>query len=178
MAPETPKWKLALSGVRLVVLDVDGVLTDGRVVYAGTEEVQHFHVQDGAAIVWMRQAGIKIAWITGRGSKATEVRAKELGIAELHQRSGPKEPVLGALQLRLGIAPEHTLAMGDDLMDLGLFARAGVRVAPANARPEIMARADFVTASAGGLGAVREMAEHLLRARGAWDAIVAGAGTL
>ncbi len=178
MAPESPKWKLALAAIRLVVLDVDGVLTDGRVVYAGTEEVQHFHVQDGAALVWMRQSGIKVAWITGRGSKATEVRAKELGITELHQKSGPKEPVLGALQQRLGIAPEHTLAMGDDLMDLGLFARAGVRVAPANARPEIMARADFVTASAGGLGAVREMAEHLLRARGAWDAIVAGAGTL
>ena len=70
------------------------------------------------------------------------------------------------------------LAMGDDQMDLGLFARAGVRDAPANARPEILARADFVTASAGGLGAVREMAEHMLRARGVWDAIVAGAGTL
>lgn len=177
MLPDPPTWKRALATIRLMVLDVDGVLTDGRVAYVGAKELQHFHVQDGAGIVWMRQAGIQVAWITGRGCEATEVRARELGVEELHQRCGPKQPVLEALQRRLAIAPEHTLAMGDDLVDLGLFARAAVRVAPANARPEVQARADFVTVAAGGLGAVREVAEHLLRARGAWDALVSGAGT-
>ena len=90
--------------------------------------------------------------------------------------SGPKERVLASVQERLSILPEHTLAMGDDLIDLGMFARAAVRVAPANARAEIRARADFVTLSSGGLGAVREMAERVLRARGAWDDLVASAG--
>jgi 3-deoxy-D-manno-octulosonate 8-phosphate phosphatase (KDO 8-P phosphatase) len=160
-----------------VVLDVDGVLTDGRVVYAGGEEVQHFHVHDGAGIVWLRRAGIQVAWITGRGSKATETRAKELGVVELHMRALPKGKALAALQERLGILPEHTLSMGDDLADFGLFERSAVSVAPANARAEVRARADLVTLAAGGQGAVREMAERVLRARGAWDELVATAGS-
>ena len=176
MASDSLQWLSSLEFVRLVALDVDGVLTDGRVVYAGAEEVQHYHVHDGAAIVWLRRAGIQIAWITGRGAKATETRAKELGVTELHQQSGPKERVLASVQERLRILPEHTLSMGDDLIDLGLFARSAVRVAPANARAEVRARADFVTLSSGGLGAVREMAERVLRARGAWDDLVASAG--
>ncbi len=176
MAPDPNVDLKTLSAVRLAVLDVDGVLTDGRVVYSGAEEVQHFHVHDGAAIVWLLRAGVEVAWITGRGSKATEARAKELGVRELHLRAGPKRRVLESLQERLRIAPEATLAMGDDLADLGLFARASVRVAPANARAEVIARASFVTVARGGHGAVREMAERLLRARGAWDELVASAG--
>jgi 3-deoxy-D-manno-octulosonate 8-phosphate phosphatase (KDO 8-P phosphatase) len=159
----------------LVVLDVDGVLTDGRVVYAGEEEVQHFHVHDGAAIVWLLRAGIEVAWITGRGSKATQARAKELGVKELHLHALPKERALAGLQARLAILPEHTLSMGDDLADFGLFALSAVRVAPSNARAEVRERADFVTLAAGGQGAVREMAERVLRARGAWDDLVASA---
>src|SRR5688572_10324909 len=102
MAPEAVQWSRSLADLRLVVLDVDGVLTDGRVVYAGAEEVQSFHVHDGAAIVWLLRAGLQMAWITGRGSKATETRARELGVVELHQRAGPKQAVLEALQARLG----------------------------------------------------------------------------
>lgn len=176
MASDNPQLSRALGAVRLVVLDVDGVLTDGRVVYAGAVEVQHFHVHDGAAIVWMRRAGFEIAWITGRGSPATEARAKELGVRELHQRSGPKLGVLTELQKRLNIPRAHTLAMGDDLVDLELFAGAGVCVAPSNARSEVRERAHIVTLASGGNGAVREMAERLLRAHNAWEALVAGAG--
>src|SRR5687768_17139890 len=110
MAPETPQWLRSLGAIRLVVLDVDGVLTDGRVIYAGAEEVQLFHVQDGAGIVWLRKAGVEVAWNTGRGSKATETRARELGVALLFQKSGPKQPVLASLQQRLKIPPEQTLA--------------------------------------------------------------------
>lgn len=174
---DSPQFAQALAAVRLVALDVDGVLTDGRVVYAGAEEVQHFHVHDGAGLVWLMQEGLEVAWITGRGSKATESRARELGVRELHQLSGPKDEVLAQLQQRLGIGVEATLAMGDDLADLAMFARARVRVAPANARAELRARADFVTLSSGGRGAVREMAERLLRARGTWEARIAGRGS-
>lgn len=176
MPSNSAAWTTSLGVVRLVVLDVDGVLTDGRVVYAGSVEVQHYHVHDGAAIVWLQRAGITVAWITGRGSPATEARAKELGVQELHQRSGPKLRVLTELQRRLGIPREQTLAMGDDLVDLELFAGAAVRVAPANARAEVRERADIVTLAGGGQGAVREMAEQLLRARNAWDPLVAGSG--
>ncbi|MEO6709488.1 MAG: HAD hydrolase family protein, partial [Planctomycetota bacterium] len=147
MSPEPPHWLGSLGAIRLVVLDVDGVLTDGRVIYAGQEEVQLFHVHDGAGIVWLLKAGVQVAWITGRGSKATETRARELGVKELHQKTGPKQPVLASLQQRLSISREQTLAMGDDLVDLELFALAAVCVAPANARPEVRARADFVTLS-------------------------------
>lgn len=176
MASDSPQLSSSLRAVRLVVLDVDGVLTDGRVVYAGAVEVQHFHVHDGAAIVWMLRAGIEVAWISGRGSPATEARAKELGVRELHLRSGPKLRVLSGVQQRLGIQREQTLAMGDDLADLELFAGAALRFAPANARVELRERADVVTLCSGGQGAVREMAEHLLRAKDLWSALVAGAG--
>jgi 3-deoxy-D-manno-octulosonate 8-phosphate phosphatase (KDO 8-P phosphatase) len=176
MGSDSAQLSSSLAAVRLVALDVDGVLTDGRVVFSGAVEVQHFHVHDGAAIVWLQRAGITVAWISGRGCAATEARAKELGVRELHLRSGPKLAVLRELQLRLGLGAEQTLAMGDDLADLELFAIAAVSVAPANARADVRARADIVTLAGGGQGAVREMAERLLRARNAWDALVAGAG--
>lgn len=180
LSPASPPqpWSHALAGIRLVALDVDGVLTDGSVTYAGAVEVQRTNVQDGAAIVWLKRAGIEVAWITGRGSPATEARAKELGVLHLIQRSGPKDVALGFLQRTLRIAPDETLAMGDDLADLAMFEHAIVRVAPRNARPEVQARADLVTTASGGDGAVREMAEHVLRARGIWDGLVAAAGAL
>lgn len=158
-----------LAGVRLLVLDVDGVLTDGRVVYVGEEELQAFDVQDGYGLARLRRAGVRLAWITGRGCRATERRAGELGVEELHQRSGPKDRVLQEVQERLGIAVEETLAMGDDLPDLLLAERAGLFAAPANARPEVRARADVLTRASGGRGAVRELCERVLDAMGLTD---------
>lgn len=158
-----------LAGVRLLALDVDGVLTDGRVTYVGEHESQSFWVQDGQGLVWLRKAGVRLAWISGRGCEATERRARELGVDELHLRSGPKDQVLGEVQARLGVAPAETAAMGDDLPDLGLAERAGFFAAPANARSEVRARADLVTRASGGAGAVRELVEHILRAQGRWD---------
>lgn len=154
-----------LERTKLLVLDVDGVLTDGRVVYGGSEEFQFFDVQDGQGLAWIRKAGITIAWITGRGCEATRRRAEELGISELHMHSGPKDAALAAVQKRLGIGAEETVAMGDDLPDLGLARHAGVFAAPANARPEILKRADIVTRASGGRGAVRELCEQILAAR-------------
>lgn len=155
-----------LERTKLLVLDVDGVLTDGRVVYGGSEEFQFFDVQDGQGLAWLRKAGITVAWITGRGCEATRRRAEELGVTELHMRSGPKDAALTAVQERLGIAPDETVAMGDDLPDLGLARHAGVFAAPANARPQVRERADLVTEASGGRGAVRELCERILVARG------------
>lgn len=166
-----------LASARLLALDVDGVLTSGQVVYAGETEVQSFSVQDGQGLVWLLRAGVEVAWITGRGTEATRRRAAELGVQELHLRAGPKGAVLAEVQERLGITPEETVAMGDDLPDLGLAARAATFVAPQNARPEVKARADVVTRAAGGGGAVRELVEHILHAKGRWRAILDAAGS-
>ncbi len=164
-----------LAAIELVVLDVDGVLTDGGVVYVDGEEAQRFDVKDGAGLAWLRREGVHQAWITGRGCDATRRRAEELG-ALLHTGVRGKEEVLAQVQRDLGVSPEATLAMGDDLPDLALAARAAVFVAPADARPEVRARADLVTRARGGRGAVRELAEALLDARGRWQSIVDGAG--
>lgn len=158
-----------LAAVRLVVLDVDGTLTDGRIAYVGGEELATFHVHDGLGLVRLRAAGIALAWITGRGSRAVETRARELGVLELHQHVGDKAAKLAEVQARLDIPPAHTLAMGDDLPDLRLAERAALLVAPANARAEIKARAGLVTQASGGAGAVRELAERILRARGSTE---------
>ncbi len=165
-----------LARVRLVSLDVDGVMTDGRVVY-GPEgragELQFFHVQDGIAIEWLRQHGIHVAWITGRGSRTTQVRAAELGVRELHLRVKDKRAVLEDVQRRLGVGADETLVMGDDLPDLVQHSACALFVAPSNAVPEVRAAAHLVTRAAGGNGAVRELVRALLEARGQWRALVA-----
>jgi 3-deoxy-D-manno-octulosonate 8-phosphate phosphatase (KDO 8-P phosphatase) len=166
----------ALAAARLVVLDVDGTLTDGRVAYLGEEELASFHVHDGQGLVWLREAGLELAWISGRGSRAVERRARELGVRELFLRVADKARALAELQARLSIAPAETVAMGDDLADLALAQGAALFVAPADARPEVRARAGLVTRAGGGHGAVRELAERLLAARGLWTQRLARAG--
>jgi len=162
----------ALSGVRLVALDVDGTLTDGRVIYAGEGEAQVFSAKDGQGLAWLVAAGIEVAWITGRGSPATEKRARELGVRRLRMGASDKARTLAEIQGELGIAPEETVAMGDDLPDLALASRAALFACPADAHPELRARAHFVAEAGGGRGAVRELSEAILRAKGLWDATV------
>jgi 3-deoxy-D-manno-octulosonate 8-phosphate phosphatase (KDO 8-P phosphatase) len=164
-----------LAEARLLVLDVDGVLTDGSVIWVEGRQAQRFDVKDGAGLVWLVREGLSLVWITGRGCEATRLRAAELG-ASLHAGVGAKGAVLERVQAETGIAPEATVAMGDDLPDLALAARAGVFVAPADAVPDVRARADWVTDARGGHGAVRELCEALLAARGCWRALVDGAG--
>jgi 3-deoxy-D-manno-octulosonate 8-phosphate phosphatase (KDO 8-P phosphatase) len=166
-----------LARARLLVLDVDGVLTDGRIVYAtgpqGISELQSFHVQDGIALRWLqRELGMRIAWITGRGCAVTQHRARELEIDALEMNAEPKRTTLSKVQERFGIGVEDTIAVGDDFPDFGLRARAALFVAPANARAEIKAVSDIVLARAGGDGAVRELCEILLTARGRWQAVI------
>lgn len=168
----------ALRRARLVVFDVDGTLTDGSIELIGgsatekPQEKQRFDVRDGIALLWLAQAGLTLAWISGRGAGVTEARGVELRIPHVALRVKDKRVELERLQARLGISVDETLAMGDDLPDLGLRARCAFFAAPSDARAEILARSDYVTNAAGGHGAVREFAELILRARGGWDAVV------
>jgi 3-deoxy-D-manno-octulosonate 8-phosphate phosphatase (KDO 8-P phosphatase) len=166
------RQRAALARARLLVLDVDGTLTDGKVVYDEEREQQRFCIRDGQGLAWLRETGIVLAWITGRGCEATHRRAADCGVAHLFTHSGPKGPVLERLQEELGITASETVAMGDDLPDLALAERAAFFAAPADAREELRRRADLVCASRGGDGAVRELAERILRARGRWAAIL------
>jgi 3-deoxy-D-manno-octulosonate 8-phosphate phosphatase (KDO 8-P phosphatase) len=173
-APSSLRTRLARA--RLVCLDVDGVLTDGRIVYGPkgrAEELQTFHVQDGIAIEWLLQHGLAVVWISGRGSRATELRAAELGVTELFTRVKDKRAALEDVQRRLAIGAHETIAMGDDLPDLALLGACGLFAAPRNAVAEVRARAAIVTRAGGGAGAVRELAQAILAARGVWSALVA-----
>ena len=176
MTPELDEQRLAsLSRARLLVLDVDGTLTDGRVVYIGDEELQAFCVRDGQGLVWLRRAGVQLAWISGRGSQPTRRRGEELGVEFMRLRCRDKSTALAEIQAELGIGPAETIAMGDDLPDLALAAGAAFFAAPADARVEVRERADLVTSAVGGLGAVRELCERCLSAKGLWKEILEAA---
>jgi 3-deoxy-D-manno-octulosonate 8-phosphate phosphatase (KDO 8-P phosphatase) len=157
------------SRVRLLVLDVDGVLTDGGLfVSASGEEAKRFHVHDGLALVAARRAGLQIAVLSSRASAAVTRRMAELGVSEVHQGVADKAGALDALRERLGLAVAEVAMMGDDLQDLPAMGRAGLALAPANAAAEVRRAAHWVARRRGGDGAVREAVEMLLKARRAW----------
>jgi len=164
--------------VRMVVLDVDGVLTDAG-VYMGRDstgadlEFKRFDIQDGLGVRMLQRAGILVAFLSGRVSHATTLRARELDVAECLQIAGAhKLPVMEDLMRRHGVEWDEVAMMGDDLPDLPVFVRVGLPVAVANAQPELLARAAWRTRAAGGRGAVREFCRALLVARGQWDEVV------
>lgn len=158
-----------LSRLELISFDVDGVLTDGRIIYSDDgRESKAFNVQDGAAIKLLLEHGLQVAWLTGRASPVVERRARELGISHLHQGLADKQPALQALCRQLDIPLEHSAHVGDDLPDLPLFEIVGLGIAVPNAHPAVRARAAFVTDTAGGDGVARELAELILRARNDW----------
>ena len=158
-----------VSRIRLLVLDVDGVLTDGGLFYgASGEETKRFHVHDGLALVAARKAGLQIAVLSSRASAAVTRRMTELGVSEVHQGVGDKAAGLVALCERLGIPASAVAMMGDDLPDLPAMGRVGLALAPANAVAEVKRAAHWVARRPGGEGAVREAVEMLLKARRAW----------
>jgi 3-deoxy-D-manno-octulosonate 8-phosphate phosphatase (KDO 8-P phosphatase) len=164
---KTPRVRAAQ--IRLLVLDVDGVLTDGKLCYGPSgEETKTFDVKDGLAIVAARGAGLAIAVISGRASAAVTRRMAELGVSEVHQGVANKRAVLEAMQSRLGLSAAEIAVMGDDLPDLDLLTAVGLGLAPADAVAEVRRAADWVARRPGGAGAVREAVEMLLRARRAW----------
>jgi len=163
--------------IRLLGLDVDGVLTDNGIFLGPVEgrvvELKRFDIQDGLGQVMMRSAGLPVVWVSGRHSEATTARAHELRIEEVLQVPGPhKLEAFGALLERRGIAWEDTAFVGDDLADLRVLRRVGLPIAVANAVPEVKAVAAYVTTASGGHGAVREAVEALLRARGEWSGLL------
>ena len=164
--------------LKLVGFDVDGVLTDNG-IYVGMVgdhpvEFKRFHIQDGLGVRMLRAAELAVVWLSGRESAATALRARELAVDELIQDpTARKLPAFEALLARRGLAWEECAFVGDDLADLPLLTRVGLPIAVANAVPEAKAAARLVTTVAGGEGAVREVAELILKARGEWQALVA-----
>ena len=162
-----------IHAVRALVLDVDGVLTDGRIIYDEFgDELKHFDVQDGAGLMLWHREGLKTASITSRTSKLVARRAKELHVDCLIQNAADKRKAFEAVLRRLRLKPEETCAIGDDLMELPILRRAGLAVAVANAVAEVKAACHYVTQHAGGRGAVRETIELILTVQERWAPIV------
>lgn len=162
------------AGIGLLALDVDGVLTDGTVYYgADGETLKAFNIMDGLGLRLLERAGIHTAIISARQSAPLQRRADDLGIGFTYFGEHDKPAAWAALLERTGLSPAQAAFAGDDLIDLGVLRRAGLAFAVANAHPAVQATAHYVTARAGGHGAVREMAELLLAARGALDGMIA-----
>jgi 3-deoxy-D-manno-octulosonate 8-phosphate phosphatase (KDO 8-P phosphatase) len=160
--------------IRLVVLDVDGTLTDGR-IYIGSrgEELKAFQVQDGLGIKLLRQAGIEVALITARKSALVSIRARELGLTHVVQACRDKRAALNLLCVKLDIPLAEVAYMGDDLPDLPALSMVGLATAPANAHPWVAERVHWQSRAAGGEGAVRELCDLLLVAQQQKDAVLA-----
>jgi 3-deoxy-D-manno-octulosonate 8-phosphate phosphatase (KDO 8-P phosphatase) len=164
--------------VRLVIFDVDGVLTDGGIYVGGLPggeglELKRFDIQDGLGVKMLMWAGLEVAFVSGRVSEATAIRAAELGVEECHQEpDARKMPAVEDLLERKGVGWAEVAMLADDLPDLSVFHRVGLPAAVANAQPEIAERAAWRSRAPGGRGAVREFARALLVARGVWDDVV------
>jgi 3-deoxy-D-manno-octulosonate 8-phosphate phosphatase (KDO 8-P phosphatase) len=153
--------------VRLLILDVDGVLTDGRLYYsAGGDETKAFHIQDGLGIKLLQRSGVRVAVITGRRSAAVERRVRELGIESLYQGVEDKLGAFDKLLPEVGLGPEQAACMGDDLPDLPLIRRCTLGVTVPDAPELVRSHAHHVTSRRGGEGAVREVCELVMRAQG------------
>ena len=162
-----------MKGLKLLLLDVDGVLTDGSIlVHADGSESKQFNIRDGAGIVWAQRAGLSIGLLSARMAEATAVRAAQLGITIVSMGGADKLAGYERILADAGLSDEQVGYMGDDLQDLPVLRRAGFSAAPADAAPEVRATVHWVSASGGGRGAVRECIEHVLRSQGTWRAAV------
>jgi 3-deoxy-D-manno-octulosonate 8-phosphate phosphatase (KDO 8-P phosphatase) len=168
LALERDQLQSALARVKLLVLDVDGVMTDGGIFVGDREELKRYDTHDVTGIKYLMRHGVEVAVITGRQSVSVERHCADLGIEEVHQRQLKKLPAFLDLLERRGLAAGEVAVLADDLMELPLMRRAGVGIAVADASDEVRDRADWVTRAAGGRGAVREVAEAILKAKGLW----------
>lgn len=159
--------------IKLLILDVDGVLTDGSIILDDNgNEIKSFHVRDGHGLKMLQKAGIQIAIITGRHSKVVERRAHELGITEIYQRCHIKTVAYDDLLEKFGIEDKETAYVGDDIVDIPIFKRVGLSIAVADAVDEAKREALFVTNNRGGRGAVREVCELILKSNGKWEEFI------
>ncbi len=165
----TPDVIARAARIRLLLLDVDGVLTDGGItVHADGSESKTFHVRDGHGVKLLQRAAIEVGILSGRRSAPTDRRAAELGITLVHQGATDKLAAFETILAARGLPPEAVAFLGDDLLDLPVLRRVGLAMAVADAVDELAPFVQYVTRAAGGQGAVREAAELLLKAQGRW----------
>jgi 3-deoxy-D-manno-octulosonate 8-phosphate phosphatase (KDO 8-P phosphatase) len=161
------------AGIKLLLLDVDGVLTDGTVVVQSDgSESKPFAIRDGIALVWAQRVGLKVGILSARNSPTTTHRAAQLGITLIHQGVSSKADAYERILTDERLTDDEVAYMGDDIVDLAVLARVGLSTAPADAVAEVRSRVDWVSTTGGGRGAVREMVEMVLRAQNQWDGIV------
>ncbi len=159
--------------VTMILMDVDGVMTDGRITLVGERyEAKSFDAKDGVALWLARRLGLRTGVISGRRSTAVLRRARELGMDEVHLKTRDKLAVYESILRRRRLSDQQVCYIGDDLVDLPVLARAGMSVAVADAHPEVRRRARFVTGAPGGQGAVREVIDAILKAQGHWNTIL------
>lgn len=159
--------------IRLVCTDVDGVLTDGSLHFHGDGgHTKVFHVRDGAGIVHLQKAGIRVAFISGLESRSTAARAKHLGVEDCFMGHLVKGPILDQLCAKYGLALDQVAHVGDDLPDLPLLCRVGFACCPSDASDEVKARCHYVSPCPGGRGVLRTVAEQILKAQGHWEGVV------
>lgn len=159
--------------VRLILLDVDGVLTDGTVdIHGAGDESKSFFIRDGLSIVWARREGVEVGLLSGRPSEATTRRAAELGLTIVSQGRSDKRVAFADILRSHDLAAADVAYMGDDLVDLPVLGQAGLSTAPADAVDDVRSRVDWVSRHRGGRGAVRELVELVLAAQGRWTGIV------
>ena len=162
------------AGIELVLFDVDGVLTDGKILlHADGSESKQFDIKDGTGIVWAQRAGLRVGLLSARTSASTSQRAAQLGITLVHQGVGSKLETYEQTIADIGVADERVAYMGDDLLDLPVLSRVGLAAAPADAVHEVRSRVHWVSAARGGDGAARDLIEVLLRAQNKWDGLLA-----
>lgn len=158
--------------VRLLVCDVDGVLTDGGIQILEKSEMKRFHVTDGLAQRCCQKMGVKVAWVTARPSAVTKKRAQELDTDFLIQTTKGKVPAVDSIRKKLKLTWDEICFIGDDLVDLAVMQKVGIAIAPATACAEAIDVAHHVTKAGGGNGAVRELVEKILKAQGKWAKVV------
>jgi 3-deoxy-D-manno-octulosonate 8-phosphate phosphatase (KDO 8-P phosphatase) len=159
--------------IRLIVSDIDGVWTDGRIIYVSDgSEIKEFNVRDGLAVKLAQRVGITVALLTSRRSPSLERRARELGIIHVRQGAANKLTELQSLASMLELTLDQILYVGDDLPDLAPMLNVALSAAPSDAAPEVLAAATWKLEAAGGRGAFREVVERLLRARGDWETLI------
>lgn len=168
----TTDLQARLARVRLLLCDVDGILTDASIYVGDPGEYKRFNVRDGLGIAVWRRQGLKIGWVSARPSPATTLRATELQVDFLLQQKGSKVTAIESVLTTENLTWDEVCYMGDDIVDLGPLERAGVAVCVPPGHPEALARAHYITQLHGGQGAVREVIEMILRAQGRWQRIV------
>ena len=156
--------------IKLLLLDVDGVLTDNRLIYGDDgQEYKAFYTRDGHAMVLIQKSGIDIGIITGRTSELVKKRMQDLKVKHLYQGVPDKLPTFQALMEKLGVSLDEVAYMGDDILDLPILRRVGFSACPKDSDPEVISRVDFISQFDGGRGAVREFCEFIMKTQGHWQ---------